>query len=318
MEIQISFIIPLYNEAPVLQKLTDRIISLSEKIDKSIEVILIDDGSVDDTPILIKRIALANPLFHAIILSRNFGHQYAVSAGLKYARAKEVAMILDGDLQDPPELFFEFYKLNQQGFEVIYGVRRKRKEHLLKKSSYYLFYRILRKISDSEIPVDSGDFSMLSRRVIDILNQMPEDSRFLRGMRSWVGFRQIGVEYERDVRAEGVSKYSLFKLIRLAYDGIFNFSNFPVKFLTYSGAFCFILSLVYFLITLIRKVIWDDVPVGFTSLLFMIILFGGIQLLSIGILGEYVFRTFLQVKSRPLFLVKEIIKEGKVVVGETN
>lgn len=224
-------------------------------------------------------------------------------------------MILDGDLQDPPELFHEFYNKFNEGYDVIYGVRRKRKEGSLKKVSYFFFYRILRRVSDSPVDLDSGDFSMLSRRVIDLLNQMPEDSRYLRGMRSWVGFRQIGIEYDRDRRVAGQSKYTLKKLFQLAYDGIFNFSFFPIRFLSYAGIFCLLSSIVYFVITLVRKFWYNDVPIGFTALLFMIIFFGGIQLLSIGIIGEYVFRIFNQVKGRPLYIVRQRIIDGEVFKG---
>jgi dolichol-phosphate mannosyltransferase len=310
---QISFIIPLYNEALVFRQLIDRINALTDRVEQTLEIILVDDGSQDETPYLMRQVALENPRYHSIFLSRNFGHQYALSAGLKYARATEAVMILDGDLQDPPELFFEFYKCYLEGFDVIYGVREKRKEHMFKKASYYVFYRLLKKISNTPVFLDSGDFSMISRRVTNIINSMPEDSRFLRGLRSWVGFNQKGVPYERAVRAGGDPKYNFSRLLRLAYDGIFNFSFFPVKFLTMSGACCLVTAVGYFIITIIRKIVWGDVPVGFTALLFMIILFGGIQLVSIGIIGEYVSRTFLQVKNRPLFIVKERITEGEII-----
>jgi dolichol-phosphate mannosyltransferase len=310
---QISFIIPLYNEALVFQKLIQRIDALAERMEQTMEVILIDDGSRDETSYLMRQVALNNPRYHCIFLSRNFGHQYALSAGLRYARATEAVMILDGDLQDPPELFFEFYQCYLEGFDVIYGVRRKRKEGALKRMSYFLFYRLLQRISNTPVFLDSGDFSMISRRVTNIINSMPEDNRFLRGLRSWIGFNQKGIPYERDVRAGGEPKYTLAWLIKLAYEGIFNFSVFPIKFLTFSGACCLILAVGYFVITLVRKLVWGDVPVGFTALLFMVILFGGIQLVSIGIIGEYVSRTFLQVKNRPLFIVKERITEGQII-----
>jgi glycosyltransferase involved in cell wall biosynthesis len=310
---EVSFIIPLYNEEAVFQKLIARLESFTGTLKVPFEILLVDDGSVDETPMMMKSLALSNPSYHCILLSRNFGHQYAVSAGLKYARGTSAVMILDGDLQDPPEMFHEFFKFYQQGYDVVYGVRQKRKESFFKKISYYLFYRFLSKISSTPIFLDTGDFSMISRRVVNIINSMPEDSRFLRGMRSWVGFKQKGVEYERNRRAGGEPKYTLSKLIKLAYDGIFNFSSFPIKFLTFSGALCFASSVLYFIITIIRKIAWGDVPVGFTALLFMIIFFGGIQLLSIGIIGEYVSRIFKQVKQRPLYIVKEVIKEGKVV-----
>jgi polyisoprenyl-phosphate glycosyltransferase len=312
-EPQISFIIPLYNEAVIFPKLIERLNQFTRKLDVTYEIVMIDDGSDDETPLLLRQLALIDEHYNCIVLSRNFGHQYAVSAGLHYSRAKEAVMILDGDLQDPPELFFEFYSHLRQGFDVVYGVRKKRKEGLMKRISYYLFYRIINKITAVPISLDAGDFSLISKRVKDIINKMPEESRFLRGMRSWIGFSQKGIEYERDSRVGGESKYTWKKLFSLAYDGIFNFSFFPLKFLTISGSFCLVASMLYFIITLFRRYLYDDVPIGFTALLFMIIFFGGIQLLSIGIVGEYVSRTFLQVKNRPLFVVKEQIKDGKLL-----
>lgn len=313
MSVQVSFIIPLYNEEAVFDTLIKRLRTFSASLSITHEFILIDDGSRDSTSLLMHELAVHDTTYQCIFLSRNFGHQYAVSAGLRFARATEVAMILDGDLQDPPELFQALYEKHIEGFDVVYGVRRKRKEGWIKKLGYFLFYRFLKWVSDSPMYLDSGDFSLISMRVVAILNNMPEGSRFLRGMRSWVGFKQTGIEYEREKRAAGDPKYTFKKLFQLAYDGIFNFSFFPIKFLTYSGVTCTVVSFMYFMITLVRRVIYDDVPVGFTALLFMIILFGGIQLLSIGIIGEYVFRTFNQVKGRPLFIVKNRIVNGEVV-----
>lgn len=218
-------------------------------------------------------------------------------------------MILDGDLQDPPELFFEFYSYYLKGYDVVYGIRKNRKENLFKKSAYFIFYRLLKKISYVDIPLDSGDFSLISRRVADVLNKMPEESRYIRGMRSWIGFKQIGVEYERDERIAGNSKYSLSMLMKLAFNGIFNFSEIPIKFITKLGVFSVVISLIYFVITLVKKFFYIDVPVGFTGLLFIIILFGGVQLISLGIIGEYIVRIFFQVKNRPLFIIKKRIKE---------
>jgi dolichol-phosphate mannosyltransferase len=178
---------------------------------------------------------------------------------------------------------------------------------------YYFFYRLLSKISPTPVFIDSGDFSLLSRRVVDIINKMPENSRFLRGMRGWVGFKQRGVVYERDGRVGGEPKYTFAKLIKLAYDGIFNFSFFPIRFLTWSGVICLLSSVLYLIVTVYRKFFENDVPIGFTALLFIIIFFGGIQLISIGIIGEYVFRTFQQVKNRPMFIVKTRIEKGAIV-----
>lgn len=316
-EIKVSFVIPLFNEEAVFDRLIERLSSFSEKLVIPHEMILVDDGSRDNTPELMQQLGLSNPKYHCIFFSRNFGHQYAVSAGLNFARGSEGVMILDGDLQDPPEIFEQFYTLLKNGYDVVYGVRTKRKESRLKKFSYYFFYRLLSRISTTPIFADSGDFSLISRRAVNIISSMPESSRFLRGMRSWIGFKQMGVEYEREKRVAGSTKYTWRKLFRLAYDGIFNFSHFPIKFLTWSGFFCLAVSIIYLLFTIYRRIFENDVPTGFTALLFMIIFFGGIQLISIGIIGEYVFRTFLQVKNRPMYIISSRIQNGSVQ-NETN
>lgn len=273
----------------------------------TIEVVLVDDGSRDATPDMMRQVALADKRYHCVFLSRNHGHQLALTAGMSAALGTEALFIIDGDLQDPPELLPEFYKLLREGNDVVYAVRQKRKEGIVKKTGYYLFYRFLKSISYIDIPLDSGDFALVSRRVIDVMKKMPEESRYLRGMRSWIGFRQVGYPYERDERAAGESKYSFKQLFRLAYNGIFNFSEFPVKFMTNVGGLSILIALIYFIIVLVKKVFFTQVIEGFTSLLFVIILFSGVQLFALGIIGEYVLRIFFQSKHRPLFIVKEEI-----------
>lgn len=306
---KISLVIPLYNEEKSLPLLIERLNKLITSSDIVFEIVLVDDGSSDATPDICNQIALSDGRYQCVFLARNYGHQIALSAGISVASATEALMILDGDLQDPPELFFEFYNYFTKGYDVVYGIRKGRKENLLKKSAYFVFYRLLKKISYIDLPLDSGDFSLISRRVADVLNKMPEESRYIRGMRSWIGFKQIGVEYERDERIAGNSKYSLSMLMKLAFNGIFNFSEIPIKFITKLGVFSVVVSLMYFVVTLIRKFFYIDVPVGFTGLLFVIILFGGVQLISLGIIGEYIVRIFFQVKNRPLFIIKNRIKE---------
>lgn len=309
----ISIVAPLYNEAESLPLLVRRLNALMDSFPKSIEVVLIDDGSRDATPLLIRQLALADARYHGIFLSRNHGHQLALTAGMARARGSEAIFVIDGDLQDPPELLTEFYALLSQGNDVVYAVRQKRKESWLKRTAYYLFYRILKSISYIEIPLDSGDFALVSRRVVNVLNQMPEESRYLRGMRSWVGFKQVGYTYERDARAAGESKYSLKQLFRLAYNGIFNFSEFPVQFMTRAGGIAILIALVYFISVVIKKLFFAQVIEGFTAMLFVIILFSGVQLLALGIIGEYVLRIFFQAKGRPLYIVKEEIVNGKLI-----
>lgn len=312
MQPSISLIIPLYNEEETINLLVERLNKLIDSQSIEIEVVLINDGSHDRTEEMIYAIGMQDKRYHIISLSRNFGHQVAISAGLKYANGKEAVMILDGDLQDPPELLDTFYKHFKDGYDVVYGVRKKRKENFFKKTSYHIFYRMLKSISMIDLPIDSGDFSLISRKVVDILNSMPEESRYIRGLRAWAGFKQIGVEYERQGRAAGQPKYTFKNLVNLAYNGIFNFSEFPIKLIARCGLFAFAVSLSYSIYALFMKVIYDEVPEGFTALLFTITMFGGIQLLSIGILGEYITRTFFQAKQRPLFIVKNRIVNQKI------
>jgi dolichol-phosphate mannosyltransferase len=313
-QIDISIIVPLYNEEAVFEQLIQRLISVIDKTNFSCEVILVDDGSSDKTENLIETICNKDFRFTGILLSRNHGHQLAVSAGLANVRGKKGAMIIDGDLQDPPELVNEFYSLLTSGYDVIYAIRKNRKESFFKKLAYSAYYRLQKKISSFNIPIDSGDFSMLSRRVVDNMNAMPEQSRYLRGMRSWVGFKQIGFEYDRDERQAGETKYSWSKLFELAFNGIFNFSDFPVKIITRLGFLTVVFSLIYFGYNIYRKIFYDDVPQGFTATILAIILFSGVQLISLGLIGEYVLRIYNQVRNRPLFIVDKIIQEGNNIL----
>jgi len=313
---QINIVAPLYNEEQVFDELVSRLQKLIDNSPLSIEVILVDDGSKDNTPVKMRELSLINEKFQSIILSRNFGQQLALSAGLKYVNSSEAVLIIDGDLEDPPELLEEFYTYYQKGYDVVYAVRKKRKESYVKRLAYKWFYKFLKKISYIEMPLDSGDFSLISLKIVKQLNQMPEESRFLRGMRSWIGFTQIGVEYEREKRFVGKSKYTIKKLIKLAFSGFLNFSEYPIKVITNLGLFIVITSSIYFFYVVLKKIFYGDVPQGFTALLFMIILFGGIQLLAIGIIGEYVLRIFFQVKKRPLYILKERIVNKKICVDE--
>jgi glycosyltransferase involved in cell wall biosynthesis len=311
MNPQINIIVPLFNEEKVFPILESRITKLLNDSSLSISVILVDDGSKDNTPFLIHKLINKDKRFCGVILSRNFGHQIALTAAMIKVDASEAVMIIDGDLQDPPELLPDMYKLLGEGYDVVYAVREKRKESFVKVFFYKTFYRILKRISSIDIPIDSGDFSLISRRVIDVMNSMPEESRYLRGMRSWVGFNQISYKYHRPEREAGETQYSIKQLIKLALNGIFNFSEFPIKFITSLGFFTIFISVLYFLITLYKKFTSGYVPDGFTAIIFLIILFGGVQLLSIGILGEYLLRVFFQVKKRPLFIIKDFIKNDK-------
>ncbi len=308
--IDISIVVPLYNEEAVFEKLIDRITAVIDHTKFSCEVILVNDGSKDNTAILVDEICKRDNRFTGVLLSRNHGHQLAVSAGLTYVRGKKGAMIIDGDLQDPPELVNDFYVLLESGYDVIYAVRKNRKESFFKKLAYSSYYRLQKKISNFNIPIDSGDFSMLSKRVVDNINNMPEQSRYLRGMRAWVGFKQIAFEYDRDERQAGETKYSWSKLFELAFNGIFNFSDFPVRIITRLGFMTVVFSLIYFAYNIYRKIYYNDVPQGFSATILAIILFSGVQLISLGLIGEYVLRIYNQVRNRPLFIIDHVIQEG--------
>lgn len=311
--IDISIVVPLYNEEEVFDKLIERLTSVINNTSFSCEVILVNDGSSDKTDTLIQKICKEDTRFTGVLLSRNHGHQLAVTAGLQYVRGKKGAMIIDGDLQDPPELVNQFYDLLINGYDVIYAVRKNRKESFIKKMAYSSYYRLQKKVSNFNIPIDSGDFSMLSRRVVDTMNNMPEQSRYLRGMRAWVGYKQIAYEYDRDERHAGETKYSWTKLFELAFNGIFNFSDFPVKIITRLGFLTVIFSLIYFGYNIYRKIYYNDVPQGFSATILAIILFSGVQLISLGLIGEYVLRIYNQVRNRPLFIVDSVIQEGKEI-----
>jgi polyisoprenyl-phosphate glycosyltransferase len=307
---KISIVVPLYNEEANIEALHRRLLRLMRGMRLPIEAVLVDDGSTDSTPVRLEEIAAADRRFTAVMLSRNFGHQPALTAGLDHAAGTEAVFILDGDLQDPPEMLSVFLDTLRRGYDVVYGIRKLRKEPALKRLSYALFYRLFKKIAYTGLPLDSGDYGLISRRVVDILKRMPEENRFLRGMRSWVGFRQTGIPYERGRRNAGETKYSFRDMVRLAVTGIFSFSELPVRFMAVMGSVIIGLSSLYFVYTLVRKLAYHDVPRGFTMLFFTILLFSGMQFLSMGILGEYLLRVFFQVKGRPPYLVSKVVRRS--------
>ncbi|HRG21662.1 MAG TPA: glycosyltransferase family 2 protein [Saprospiraceae bacterium] len=306
---KINFVIPLFNEKAVFEQLIQRLINVMESSNLSINIILVDDGSTDDTPVLMKNLAQNDSRFTAVILSRNFGHQIALTAGLAQVSASEAVMVLDGDLQDPPELIDQFYDKLKEGYDVVYAIRQTRKEIWWKQWAYAGFYRLQSKLTNIAIPIDSGDFCIMSRRVVDHLNSMPEESRYIRGMRSWIGFKQTGIAYHRDARADGDTKYPISKLMKLAFNGVFNFSEAPIQFITFIGGLTILISGAYLGWILFEKIVYDTAPKGFTAIIFLITLFGGAQMMAIGLLGEYVLRIFFQSKGRPLYIVKEIINK---------
>ena len=300
----LSVVIPLYNEEKIIDTLYSRCTTALNKWCSSYEIICVNDGSTDNTLQILKQYHERDKRIKVVCFSRNFGHQAAFLSGLKNSTGLYIAMI-DGDLQDPPELLEQFFQKMEEGYDVVYGVRRKRKEGFFKKLSYKLYYIILNNISTIPIPLDSGDFSMIRRSVLLQMVEIQEKNIFLRGVRSWVGFRQFPFEYERDARYAGETKYTLKKLLTLAYNGIFSFSQFPVKILARMGFVVIIISILYSLYALYTKITQPDVPQGFTTLAIAIFLFGGIQLLALGIIGEYVLRIYDETRNRPHYIESE-------------
>ncbi|MST04297.1 MAG: glycosyltransferase [Candidatus Pacebacteria bacterium] len=305
----LSVIVPLYNEEKVFKTLLDRLLAAISNI--NFEVILIDDGSTDGTYNLILEASEKDKRIKGIIFSRNFGHQAAVSAGLDIADG-ELVLIIDGDLQDPPELIPEMIKKINTGYDVIYAVRKNRKENFLKRFAYSFFYKLMGKISkDIELPKDSGDFSLIRKKVVSAMKELGERNRYVRGIRAWVGFKQIAFPYERDRRFAGTSKFSFRKLIKLAYDGIFSFSYFPINFISFLGGFSFIVSIIGIFLVLYFRLFTDRNIPGFASLAIISLFLGGVQLLSIGVLGEYIKRIYDETKRRPNYIIKKTINNDK-------
>ena len=299
----ISVVIPIYNEEANIATLHSRVRGVLESMAVSYELIFINDGSRDRSLNLLLELAAHDPQVGYIDLSRNFGHQIAVTAGLDVAKGNAV-VIIDADLQDPPELISALYEKLQSGFEVVYAKRRSRQgESVAKKFTARLFYRLLASITHISIPVDTGDFRIISRKVVEGLKLMPEQNKFLRGQISWIGYRQTFVEYDRAERAGGETGYTYRKMIRLALDGITGFSDAPLKAATLGG---FVVSGIAFLVmlyTLYSRFVSHDYQPGWASLMISILFLGGVQLIAVGIIGEYIARLSANVRQRPLYLV---------------
>jgi polyisoprenyl-phosphate glycosyltransferase len=305
LHLDISVVIPVYNEEANLMALYHRLRLVLSEITPSYELIFVNDGSTDQSLALIKELAGQAPEVKYIDFSRNFGHQIAVSAGLDMA-AGDAVVIIDGDLQDPPEVIAGLYARWRQGYEVVYGRRRQRPgESATKKFTASFFYRLLTRITHIPIPVDTGDFRIIGRKVVEALKQMPEKQKFIRGQISWVGFKQTYLEYDRAERKGGATGYTYGKMIRLALDAITSFSNLPLKIATVSG---FLVSGVAFLLmlyTLYSRFISKDFVPGWSSLMISVLFLGGVQLISIGIIGEYISRLSDNVRNRPLYIINE-------------
>jgi dolichol-phosphate mannosyltransferase len=309
----ISVVVPAYNESANLPLLLDRLTRCAESWREPFELVFVDDGSVDDTCALLAAAAARDSRIKVLSFSRNFGHQAAVTAGLRASRGELVAVI-DADLQDPPEELHRFFAKSREGYDVVYAIRRKRKEHALKRASYFVYYRLLSWMSNIDIPLDAGDFCVMSRRAVDVLNALPERGRFVRGLRSWIGFRQTGLAYQRDARAAGEAKYTVRKLFRLALDGVINFSDRPLRLITLTGlaigALAGMAGVVFLVQYLTDATILGYNPRqarGWTSLMLAILFLGATQLVCIGLLGEYIIRLFAETKQRPTYVVRDAL-----------
>jgi dolichol-phosphate mannosyltransferase len=302
-----SLIIPIYNEEETIPELYRRVSAVMDSLDDSVELILINDGSRDRSLNLMRELQERDARVCYISFARNFGHQAAVTAGLNFARG-QVIVVLDADLQDPPELIPKMIESWQAGYHVVYAQRTKRKkESWFKRLTAYVFYRLLRRLADVDIPADTGDFCLMDRQVVDVLNSMPERNRYIRGLRAWIGFRQTAVKFERDPRFAGEVKYTFKKSLALAINSLVSFSKIPLRLSTYLGLFSALIALLMALLVLYWRLQQPDSPVtGLATILIAVFFLGSVQLISIGILGEYIGRIYEEVKGRPAYTIAEI------------
>ena len=309
-EPRVSVAIAVHNEAAVFPELFRRLVAVLDDLPgHPHELVFVDDGSTDQTFDLIIEAAAADERVVGIRLSRNFGHQAALTAALETVTG-DVVVVMDGDLQDRPEEISRFVAEYEKGYDVVYAQRVRRKESLPLRACYFLFYRLLRRLSEVNVPVDSGDFALLSRRAVDQINLLPERHRYIRGLRSWVGFPQTGIPVERDARAGGEPSYTLRKLFRLAFDGVFAFSVAPLRAAWVLGACVSAVASLYALYAIFQRLFLGDSPQGFTALIVAITFFSGIQLLFLGLIGEYLGRVYDEAKGRPHFVVTDLVRGG--------
>lgn len=306
MQHTITIVVPVYNSYKFLHKLLEAIEAQRIISNWDLELVLVDDGSKDNSYAKVEELSAIYPYIKGIKLARNFGHQAAVRTGLTFASGEYIA-IIDDDLQDPPSLLPQFFNYLDKGYDVAYGVRRKRKEGWLKKASYSGFYRLMQKMSSIEIPLDTGDFCVMKKVVAEKMLQLQEKNPFLRGMRAWVGYKQIGVEYERSGRVEGESGYTLGKLLKIASDGIFSFSKIPIRVMTYIGVSGLFLALLYSVYILATYFITGISAQGYTTIVLLISFFSSLILVCLGIIGEYIVRIYDESLNRPHTVIEKTL-----------
>ncbi len=309
MKITYSIIVPIFNEKDNLPELHRRVTEVMGRTGKTWELLLVDDGSSDGSADIIRALAKKDKRIRTVIFARNFGHQVAVTAGLDYSRG-EAVVIIDADLQDPPELIHEMAKKWEEGYEVVYAVRTEREgESFFKLWTASVFYRLIYRITDVKIPLDTGDFRLMDRKVVNVMNRMRERHRFLRGMSSWVGFKQVGVEYKRAARTAGETKYPFRKMLRLAINAVTGFSYFPLQVATFFGFGSAGLAIIAIPVVAILRLAGTHFFEGQTTTLVFVLFLGGVQLISLGILGEYIGRLYDEAKGRPLYITREAPEE---------
>jgi len=306
--VDLSLVIPAFNEEENLPELHRRLRASLDPLDLHYEIIFVNDGSRDRTLEMLQDMARRDPRIVAVDLARNFGHQVAISAGMDHSRGQAV-MILDADLQDPPEVLPQFINKWREGYDVVYAIREQRKESAFKRGAYSLFYRLLKHVAHIDIPLDAGDFCIMDRKVVDLLNGMPERNRFVRGIRSWVGFNQVGLAYERHARHAGKPKYTFRKLLYLALDGLISFSYVPLRLISMAGLAVSIMSILIAIFYTLQKLTVGLNPPGFATIVVAVFLLAGVQLITIGVIGEYIGRIFEEVKRRPLYVVRQTYRQ---------
>jgi glycosyltransferase involved in cell wall biosynthesis len=304
---EVSVVLPVFNESENLNHLYSRLVAALESAADGFEIVFVDDGSRDRSAEMLTELAARDPRVVAVELSRNFGHQVAITAGLDHARGR-AAIVMDADLQDPPEVLANFIAKWRDGYDVVYAIRETRVGSWAKRVAYSAFYRLFRRVASIEIPLDAGDFCIMDRRVVEMLAAMPERNRFVRGIRSWVGLNQVGLAYDRHARYAGQPKYTLIRLIQLALDGIVSFSYVPLRVITTMGLLVSLASLFLAVFYAIKRVAVGLNPPGFATITVALFFLSGVQLVTIGVIGEYVGRIFDEVKQRPLYFVRKVTR----------